>query len=167
MNQNLIISENYPELNQMLLGEELYIIDEPKWYEEINSEGGNKYRFLNIVSHPGEEILPEAQRDLFFKVINPIQTDRIKMDADGFSVINVHNYRGVQWDNLEKLFSPKYCIFWGVDPHAMGVNCKLNGGAIVNDCKIIYVNQMEVIFSNKNMKKQLWEFLKKMFKINS
>jgi hypothetical protein len=167
MNQNLIISEKYPELNQMLLGDELYVIDEPKWYEEIKSEGGNKYRFLNIVSHPGDEILPQAQRDLFFKVINPIQTERIKMDADGFSIINVYNYRGVKWENLEKLFSPRYCIFWGVDPHAMNVNCKLNGGAIVNDCKIIYVNQMEVIFSNQSMKKQLWEFLKKMFKIQS
>ena len=165
MNQNLIISENNPELINLLMGEEIYFVDEPKWYEEIRSEGGNKYRFLNIVSHAGEEIIPPDQKDFFFRMINAIKTDRISMDADGFCVVNVNDYRGLKWNNLEQVFSPKYCIFWGVDPHAFDVNVKLNGGAIVNDCKIIYVNSMDIIFSNDSLKRQLWNFVQRMFGI--
>ncbi|MEZ4804012.1 MAG: hypothetical protein R2852_00595 [Bacteroidia bacterium] len=112
MNDNLIIPENNPEDINMFYGDELYLIEESQWYEDIPSEGGNKYRFLNIVSHSDSEIIPEKHRDMFFRMINAIQTDRIKMDADGFAVINVQNYRGLKWNNIEKNFSPKYCVFW-------------------------------------------------------
>lgn len=163
MNQNLIISENNPELINLLMGDELYVVDEPKWYDEIASEGGNKYRFLNIVSHSGSEIIPSEQKDFFFRMINAIQTDRIKMDADGFAVVNAGNYKGLKWNNLEKIFSPKYCIIWGVDPHSLDLNVKLNGGALVNECRIVYVNSMETIFSHEPLKRQLWTFVKRMF----
>lgn len=163
MNQNLIISENYPELVSMFLGDELYLVNEPKWYEELASEGGNKYRFLNIVSHGNEEIIPPAQKDFFFRMANAIQTDRIKMDADGFCVVNAQNYKGLKWNNLVHLFSPKYCIFWGVDPHSMDVNCKFNGGALLDDCKIIYVDSMDKIETDLTAKKMLWSMIQRMF----
>ncbi len=163
MNENLIISENYPEHINLFLGEELYIINEPKWYESIPSEGGNKYRFLNIVSHPHEEMIPPEQKDFFFRMTNAIQTDRIKMDADGFCVINIQDYKGLKWKNIVHLFSPKYCIFWGVDPHAMDVSCKFNGGAVIDDCKIIYVDSMDKIEKDVNAKKVLWSFIQRMF----
>lgn len=166
MDENLIISENNPELVNMLLGGELYIVEENKWYEEIASEGGNKYRFLNVVSHGGSEIIPTDQRDFFFKLVNAIQTDRFKMDADGFSVVNVSEYKGLKWDNLDKLFSPKFCIFWGVDPSKLGVACALNGVLEHNGCRIIYVNSMDLIYENDTLKRHLWELVKRMFGMN-
>lgn len=147
----------------MFIGEELYLINEPKWYEEIQSLGGNKYRFLNIVSHNHEEIIPPAQKDFFFRMTNAIQTERIKMDADGFAIINIFEYPGLKWNNIEKLFSPKFCVFWGVDPHSFDIACKFNSGALINDCKIIYVDSMDKIESDMNLKKNLWYLIQRMF----
>jgi len=163
MNQNLIISENFPELINMFGGDEVYMIEEPKWYEEIKSEGGNKYRFLNIVSHPADEVIPAAQRDFFFRMANAIQTERIKMDADGFSVINIMNYKGLKWSNVEKLFSPKYCIFWGVDPYKLDVPCHMHARIIHNECRIMAVDDMQTIENDINLKKDLWKKIQGMF----
>lgn len=163
MNQNLIISENFPELINMFSGDEVYMIEEPKWYDEIKSEGGNKYRFLNIVSHSGDEIIPKAQKDFFFRMANAIQTDRIKMDADGFAVINIMDYKGLKWANIEKLFSPKYCIFWGVDPYKFDVPCHVNSGTTFNECRVFAVDDMEKVENNIELKKSLWEKIKLMF----
>jgi len=165
MEEDLNILQNYPELSSLFMGEELYVIDEPRYYENIKSEGGNKFRFLNIFSHGGTESIPPAHRDMFFKIINSIQTDKIKMDADGFAVININGLRGLKWNNLEKNFAPRYCIFWGVDPTPLDVVCKLNGGTIVNDCKIIYVNPINIIAESKDLKQMLWKYIKKMFSI--
>ncbi|MCC6818356.1 MAG: hypothetical protein IT245_05660 [Bacteroidia bacterium] len=167
MNQNLIISENYPELVSLFLGHELYLVNEPKWYEELPSEGGNKFRFLNIVSHNHQEIIPPDNKDFFFRMANAIQTDRIKMDADGFCVINILDYPGLKWKNIEHLFSPKYCIFWGVDPHSFDINCKFYGGAMENECKITYVDSMDKVEADTASKKKLWDIIKRMFLINS
>lgn len=167
MNQNLIISENNPEEVSMFLGQELYLVNEPKWYESIRSEGGNKYRFLNIVSHNHTEVIPPDNKDFFFRMANAIQTERIKMDFDGFCVINVLEYPGLKWKNIEQVFSPKYCIFWGVDPHGFDVNCKYFGGAMLNDCKITYVDSMEAVEKDLDKKKKLWDIIKRMFVIQS
>ncbi len=163
MNQNLIISENFPELINLFAGEEVYMIDEPKWYEEIRSEGGNKYRFLNIVSHQSEEVIPPAQKDFFFRMANAIQTERIKMDADGFAVINIWDYKGLKWPNIEKLFSPKYCIFWGVDPYKLDVPCHVNARLVHRECRIIAVDDMEKIEKDQQLKRALWEKVQGMF----
>lgn len=163
MDQNLIISENFPELINLFLGEELYVVEEAKWYDLIKSEGGNKYRFLNIVSHPSEEIIPADCRDFFFRMANAIQTERIKMDADGFSVINIADYKGLKWANIEKLFSPKYCIFWGADPYKLDVHCHRNRGIILNECRIISIDSMERISADVDLKKNLWNMVKRMF----
>ncbi len=163
MNQNLIISENFPELINLFAGDEVYMIEEPKWYEDIKSEGGNKYRFLNIVSHTSEEVIPPAQKDFFFRMANAIQTDRIKMDADGFAVINVLDYKGLKWANIEKLFSPKYCIFWGVDPYKFDVPCHIHSKVVHNECRIIAVDEMARIENDIELKKSLWDQIKLMF----
>ncbi len=163
MNQNLIISENFPELINLFAGDEVYMIEEPKWYEEIKSEGGNKYRFLNIVSHASGEVIPPAQKDFFFRMANAIQTDRIKMDADGFAVINIFDYKGLKWANIEKLFSPKYCIFWGVDPYKLDVPCHINAGITHNGCRVTAVDEMEHVEKSKELKTELWKKIQFMF----
>jgi hypothetical protein len=163
MNQNLIISENFPELINLFAGDEVYMIDEPKWYEEIRSEGGNKYRFLNIVSHDADEVIPAAQKDFFFRMANAIQTDRIKMDADGFAVINIADYKGVKWANIEKLFSPRYCIFWGVDPYKLDVPCHINSRAIYQECRVVAVDDMATIENDQALKRNLWVNIQAMF----
>lgn len=167
MDQNLIIPENYPEHVAMFLGQELYLVNEPKWYEQLPSEGGNKYRFLNIVSHNHQEIIPPDNKNFFFRMANAIQTERINMDADGFCVVNVMEYPGLKWKNIEHLFSPKYCIFWGVDPNSFDISCKFYGGAKINDCKITYVDSMAKVENDVTLKKRLWDIVKRMFEIGA
>lgn len=163
MDEKLIISENFPELINQFLGDELYFIKEKVNYQTIASEGGNKYRFLNIMLHDEEQIIPAGQRDFFFKMANAIRTEMVSMDADGFAVINIKDYEGLTWKNLETLFSPKCCIFWGVDPVTMDIACKKYGGAKYNNCKIIYVDDIKSISENQELKHKLWLLVKRLF----
>jgi len=165
MNEKLILSEEFPELINLFVGDEIYLIHEPKTYENIESEGGNKYRFLNIVMHSEAEIIPTSSRDFFFKMTNAIQNERINMDADGFAVINIANYEGLTWANLEKLFSPKYCIFWGVDPFSLNIPCHAYKGLVHNGCRIISVDNIEKIKDDVELKKKLWAMVQRMFEM--
>lgn len=163
MEENLIIPENYPELVQQFMGQELYLIEETKWYKEIKSEGGNRYRFLNVVSVPGTDIIPPQDRDFFFRVISAVKTEKFTMDADGIAFVNIHEYKGITWENLKEKFSPKYCIFWGTDPHKLGISCRLYGGTISDTCKILYVDALDTIVADPEKKKLLWNRIQRMF----
>lgn len=165
MDEKLIIPENFPELINLFVGEEFYIVKERVNYDSIDHEGGNKYRFLHIMSHSEEKLIPEAQRDFFFKMINAIRTDKVFMDADGFAVINIKNYEGLTWKNVEKIFSPKCCIFWGVDPLAMDLVCRKYNGLVHNDCKIIFVDDIKTISESDELKRKLWGLVKRLFGI--
>lgn len=166
MEENLIIPENYPELVQLFMGQDLYLVEEKSWYKEIKSEGGNQFRFLNVVSVPGEDIIPAQDRDFFFRVISAVKTDKFTMDADGLAFVNIHDYKGITWDNLKQLFSPKYCIFWGADPHKLGISCRLYGGTVSDACRIMYVDALETIAADGEKKKMLWSMMQRMFGMN-
>ncbi len=163
MDEKLIIPEKFPELINLFVGDEFYIIKEKVDYDEIISEGGNKYRFLHIMMHNDEKLIPEEQRDFFFKMINAVRTDKVFMDADGFAVINIKNYEGLTWKNIEKLFSPKCCIFWGVDPLTMDLVCRKYNGLVHNDCKIIFVDDIKTVSENDELKRKLWALVKRLF----
>lgn len=163
MDEKLIIPENFPELINLFVGEEFYVIKDKVNYKNIASEGGNKYRFLHIMSHEDAHLIPEEQRDFFFKMINAIRTDKVSMDADGFAVINIRDYPGLTWNNIDQLFSPKCCIFWGVDPFSMEIVCKKYGGVVHNECKIVYVDDIQTISTNAELKPKLWHLVKRLF----
>src|SRR5688572_17058655 len=99
MEEKLIIPENFPELINLFVGDEFYMVKEIVNYDTVKSEGGNKYRFLHIMRHDEAGLIPEAQRDFFFKMVNAIRTDKVSMDADGFAVINITDYPGLTWKN--------------------------------------------------------------------
>jgi len=166
MNEKLIIDENFPEILNLFYNNEVYLVEEKINYDEIISEGGNKYRFLNIISHNNEGMLTSEQKDFFFKMINAIRTDKITMDADGYSMINVYNYKGLTWQNIEKLYSPKYCVFWGVNPEVFKLTCKLYGGLLHNGCKIIFVDNMTKISNDVVLKRNLWNLIQRLFGMN-
>ena len=166
MDENLIISENNPELTNLLMGDELYIIHEQKWYANLPHDGNNKHRFLNVFAHQGDTPIPSADRDFFFRMITSIKNEKFSMDADGFAVINAENFPGLTWKNLEQVFSPRYCIFWGVDPIQFGLNCKLNGGIVINQCRILFTDALDQVATDVEKKKRLWQILQRMFDIN-
>ncbi|MES2616323.1 MAG: hypothetical protein V4613_00505 [Bacteroidota bacterium] len=163
MEEKLIIPENFPELINLFVGDEFYMVKEIVNYDTVKSEGGNKYRFLHIMRHDEAGLIPEAQRDFFFKMVNAIRTDKVSMDADGFAVINITDYPGLTWKNIEKLFSPKCCIFWGVDPMEMEIVCHKYSGALLNECKIVYVDNIATISTSDELKPQLWRLVKRLF----
>jgi hypothetical protein len=150
----------------LLMGEEVYLYTEPAWYETIRSEGGNQFRFLNLFSHPAGEVIPEGQRDFFFKVINSIKNEKFHMDADGLAAVNISGYPGLQFSNLVKLFSPKYCIFWGVDPGNTGLHINPYEGKLEEGCRVVWVQDIDIIESSDHLKKSLWKILKAMFEIS-
>lgn len=163
MDEKLIISENFPEFVNLFVGEEFYFVREKVNYKTIASEGGNKYRFLNIMNHHEDHLIPAEQRDFFFKMINAIRTDKVSMDADGFAVINIRDYEGLTWKNIETLFSPKTCIFWGVDPYSMEIVCKKYSGVLHNECKIVYVDDIRTVSKDAELKPKLWHLVKRLF----
>ncbi|MBC7425835.1 MAG: hypothetical protein H7321_04800 [Bacteroidia bacterium] len=163
--ENNTIDKNYPELLHSLMGDELYFITEHTHYEAIESEGENKFRFLNIFKHSEKGYIPEQQRDFFFKVINNIKTDRFDMALDGLAAINIQEYPGVQWDNLDKLFSPKFCILWDVEPTALGIAVNRYTGIEHNGCRIIYVDSLANIEASLELRQRLWKLIKNLFSI--
>lgn len=165
MEENLILSENFPELLVQFMGEEFYNIQESRWYERFEYEGENKYRFLNIVNHPNHKSLSEEDSLFFYKFTNAIQSDKYKMDKDGFAILNINLYPGIQWKNIVDFFQPNFCFFWGVSPSQFGLNLNKYSAVVHDDIKMLYVDAMNTVFSNGSFKLQLWEQTKPLFGI--
>ncbi len=163
MNENLI-SETNTEVLLNFMGEELYLVKEAKIYDEINSLGGYKNHFINIINHQNIDFLNDEQRSFFFKMAAAIKNDKIQgMNADDFAIINYANYDGLTWENISKIFNPKYCIFWGINPIEFQMPCGLYKGINHQDCRIIYVDAMDTIMGDIELKKKLWSLVKRMF----
>ncbi len=165
MENKSIIDENFPETLINFMGEEIYFVQEKKHYEAIKSEGQNQYRFLNLIQNPNQEFLSTENKDFFFKMINAIKTDKFQMDGDGYALVNIENYPGIQWENLEKIFSPSYCILWGVDPNLIGIQCQHNYGVVKNNCRIIYVDSISTIMNDVVLKRKLWQLVQNLFQM--
>jgi hypothetical protein len=165
MEENLILSENFPELLAQFMDGEFYQIQESRWYDKFEYEGENKYRFLNIVNHTENKSLSEEDSLFFYKFTNAIQSEKYKMDKDGFAVLNISLYPGVEWKNIIEVFQPNFCFFWGVSPSQFGVNINKYKASVHDSIKMLYVDSMNSVFSNSSLKLQLWEQTKPLFGI--
>ncbi len=163
MDNKLILDENSPELMHLFMGDVVYQAFDLKWYEELEYDGNNKYRFLNIINNEDNQFLSETSNEAFFKYVNAIQTDRYKMSKDGFAILNIANYKGIQWKNITEKLNPKICIFWGVNPAFFGLESQKYKILKRHDMSYLYVDDMDNLFKYDALKKQLWNNTKGLF----
>lgn len=163
MDENLILDENSPELINLFMGDIVYQAVESQWYEKLQTEGNNQFRFLHIINEEGQVFLSEEQNNSFFKYINAIQTDRLKMDKDGFAILNLANHKGISWKNINSMLSPKTCIFWGVNPYQFGFETRKYNILKRNDISMIYIDEMTTVMQSPALKGNLWALTKQLF----
>lgn len=132
-------------------------------YNEIKSEGENKYRFLNLFSFEGDEIIPESQREFFLNMLSSIVKKDKVMNLEGICAVNIFNYPGVILKDLIKKFEPKYICLWGLEPETIGVSVKLYGGKLVGNSRLIRVESLEVLAENSELKDKTQKILLNLF----
>ena len=87
------------------------------------------------------------------------------MDKDGFAILNMSHYPGIEWKNIIEFIQPNFCFFWGVSPSQFGVNIAKYKASVHDSIKMLYLDNMNSVFSNSALKMQLWEQTKPLFGI--
>lgn len=165
MEDSLILSENFPESINLFMGDGIYIVQERVDYDTLDVLGENQLRFLHIVQNSSEKFLNQVDYEMFFKYINAIQSDKVKMDKDGFAILNLNQYPGISWDNIKLKLNPKICFFWGVNPLTMGLEIPKYVLTKIDDMQAVYLDDVNIALSDKSLKLKLWEITKTIFEI--
>lgn len=165
MEDSLILSENFPESINLFMGDGIYMVQEKVDYDTINVLGENQLRFLHIINNSTEKFLNQTDYEMFFKYINAIQSDKIKMDKDGFAILNLNQYPGITWENIKVKLNPKVCFFWGVNPLILGLEVPQFTLTKTQDTQTVFLDDVNVTLNNKDSKLKLWGITKTIFEI--
>jgi hypothetical protein len=161
----LKIEINQPEALLNLIGSSFYLPQDRIYYPDIQSEGDNKYRFMNIFHFEGKNAIPDEHRELFLNLLSSIVKKDKVMQPEGLCAINAANYPGAHMTDLIKQFNPKYICLWGENTHLTGADVKLYGGKIAGNARMIRVDNLETLVANPELKDKTQKLLLNLFGI--
>lgn len=159
------IDKNAVESFTSFMGDEFFLIQDIVHYGTIPSEGGNKYKYLNIFDFPEDKVIPDAFRDSFVELHTIISKGGHTMDMEGMCLINLHQVQGIRLQNIIEKLSPKYITFWGSDPQKLGLYIQPMKGMVWNGIKILRLENLEETFADPGLKNKTEQFLKYLFGI--
>jgi len=161
----LFIDQNEVEPLIQLMGDELFLVNDLVWYDQIPSEGENKFRYLNIFDFESEHIIPEDFREEFFKLHRVVSKGEYTMDLSGLAAINLHQVSGIRLKNILEKFTPKYITLWGIDSEKLGLKVDKMKGLIHNGVKIMNLETSDKILTDSALYQKCELYLKQMFGI--
>jgi hypothetical protein len=165
MEDSLILSENFPESINLFMGNSVYIVQEKVEYPTLDVLGENQLRFLHVIENPKEKFFDEVEKESFFKYINAIQSDKIKMDKDGFAILNLAQYPGISWENIKSILNPRICFFWGVNPLLFEMDVPQYNVSKIDELQVVFVDSISKTLSERELKLKLWDITKQIFNI--
>jgi len=162
---NLFIDKNEVEPLIQLMGDELFLLNDLVWYDEIPSEGENKFRYLNIFDFEKDQIIPEDFREMFFKLHRVVTKGEHTMDLSGLAAINLHQVSGIRMKNIIEKFNPKYITLWGVDSSKLGLEVEKMKGIVLNGIRILNLETTDKVITDSATYQKCELYLKHMFGI--
>ena len=124
--------------------------------------GENKKNILLIVRHPDAVHLPDKQLSFLTKLLTACN-----LNLADVAILNFHNYRSSDFDNILSHFKPKVVLLFDVEPGEFGMpmifpQFQVQG---YKDAVFVASPSLDVIEPDKSLKGKLWVCLKKIFNL--
>lgn len=147
------------------MGNEIFLVQDIVYYDVIKTEGGNKYKYLNIVDLPIDNADMEALKEQLVDIHKVVVKAGHTMNLEGMSILNLHSYPGVQLNTIVEQLAPKYISFWGANPQKIGLNILPMKGMVWNGIKILRLDNVDQTLNDANLKSKTEQYLKFLFGI--
>ena len=124
--------------------------------------GENKKKTIIVVNYDGEEIIPGKQLSFLTKLLAACN-----LNLTDVAILNFHNYRSSDFDNILGHFKPKVVILFDTDPGDFGMPMVFPQFQVqkYKDAVFVLSPSLEIIEPDKTLKGKLWVCLKKLFNL--
>jgi len=126
---------------------------------EIRIMGANRKNILFITESADNEFFSQDAELAFIKTLGAL-----KLDIQDVAVVNcAAETSQTSFDRLNKEFSPRVCVFLGIDPRKLGLNnFALNILWQESNTEFLYSFSFEEMLNETAKKKLFWETIKLM-----
>lgn len=135
------------------------------YYETIEYEGTNQYKYLNILDHDGPEMLPGNFKNLLIDLHKVIQKRGHIMTEKGMAIVNLGAYPGISLANLFEHCKPKYITIWGEAGEKLGLQLQPFQGKVYKSARVLRMPSPTELISDAALQGKAQNYLKYMFNI--
>lgn len=120
--------------------------------------GKNQKNVLILVNDQQNEVSTERGRELLRNLVKAIQ-----LTANDFALLNYAAYAETQFEALEKFFSSKLVMAFGVTPSQLGLaDLSKNSLHIQGGIQLVFSGNLDELAEDQQGKKTLWGSLKQL-----
>lgn len=129
---------------------------------QIDSMGENKKNILFLINNPDNKFLPDDQMDMLSNLISAC-----KLSMADIALVNYH-HNPTKYTELASHFSPKKILIFGVSTSMLELPFTIPFFQIqsYDHQSYIIAPPLKNFVDNTDLKKELWECLKKLFLLN-
>jgi hypothetical protein len=122
--------------------------------------GQNNKKILLLVSYTDTAFLPDKPLDFLTSILGAC-----KLNLADVAIINIANARDVNYKSLTKELQMQHAILFDISPDSLSlpVNFPLYQIQAFSNCTYLYVDSLEALEADKELKTKLWLCLKKIF----
>lgn len=164
---NLNISETEKNSLKNWFEQTVYLVNEENGEKDsVKFLGGNKQKVLLINRCESAEFLSEKENLFLLKGIGKKGLlEAINLSLDDVAIINISKSTVKSFRLLAQKMDFSRMILFGISPKEINLNIETEKYkvCVVNDCKIVFADSMEMIIGNDSLKKELWLSLQAMF----
>lgn len=126
---------------------------------KLKSLGGNKKKILFLITDSQSKFLPDPQMDLLSNLLTAC-----KLNMEDIALVN-YGDRSFNYHQILEHFHPKKILMFGIDPSALELPFTIPHFQIQSFQDQLYVSAppFNHFLDNKDLKKELWKCLQKLF----
>ena len=124
--------------------------------------GENKKKTIIVVNYDSAEIIPDKRLAFLTKLLAACN-----LNLADVAILNFHNYKSSDFDNILAHFKPKVVILFDTDPGEFGMPMVFPQFQVQGYKDAVFVSSpsLEIIEPDKTLKGSLWVCLKKIFNL--
>ena len=130
---------------------------------KIESLGGNKKKILFLVNNSQDKFLGNEEMTLLTNLITACQ-----LSMEDIALVNYHNSGSINYKDLIDYFQSGKILLFGISTTELGLPFVVPDFQIQSYTEKLFMSApaLKELLSDKNLKKELWICLKKIFLIN-
>lgn len=126
------------------------------------SLGNNQKNILVIVNNNDAVHIPDNELTLLSSILNAC-----KFTVADVAIVNINNHPDAGYKELTTYFNSRYTLLFGTEPAAFSLpmNFPHFQAQAFNNCSYLFSPALSEIEKDTNLKRKLWDSLKKFFNI--
>jgi hypothetical protein len=127
-----------------------------KALKEFTYLGENNKYFLILFNEPNQKDISSIQKETLLKIMSAKG-----LELRDLAVLNIHQYPGVQFDDLREFFSFNKIVLFGIDPQQIALSSQSANQVIkIESAKVLSTYSIDEMIKDTTKKREFWNVMK-------